>query len=251
MRYADIEAALEGSGLICRGGFKPGPDDGVPGIGAETDAVLVIIGNAGSTMWPHFDAAFGAARREKTQNPLNDWTAAVMQPIAVELGARVHFPFDRPYHPFQRWAMKADSVWQSPLGPLIHPQFGLWHAYRAALVFEPGFELPARPAAENPCDTCPERKCLTACPVDAYEDGRYNVPACIEHIATDRGKSCIDLHCLARRACPVGREMGYDPPHAAFHMTKFLNNLTKRYVIEVPQAVSTALPHGSPGEEDA
>jgi hypothetical protein len=36
--------------------------------------------------------------------------------------------------------------------------------------------------------------------------------------------------------------MVYDPPHAAFHMSKFLANLTKRYVVEVPQAVNTTLP---------
>ena len=134
MRYEDIAAALEGTGFICRGGFKPGPEDAVPEVTAATDAVLVVIGNAGSAMWPHFDAARDAGQREQTQNPLNDWTAEVMRPIAAQLGARVHFPFDRPYHPFQRWAMKADSVWQSPLGPLIHPQYGLWHAYRAALL---------------------------------------------------------------------------------------------------------------------
>ncbi len=247
MRYEDIGPALEGTGFICRGGFKPGPDDAVPEITAGSDAVVVVIGNAGSAMWPHFDAASSAERRKTTQNPLNDWTAEVMQPIAAKLGARVHFPFDRPYHPFQRWAMKADSVWQSPLGPLIHPDYGLWHAYRAALVFEPGFALPPRPAVGNPCDSCAERKCLTACPVEAYEAGRYDVPACVGYIGTNKGKSCIDLHCLARRACPIGRDKVYLPAHAAFHMSKFLANATKRYVVEVPQAAA-----GAPaGEGDA
>ncbi|MDP6566290.1 MAG: hypothetical protein QF578_15790 [Alphaproteobacteria bacterium] len=235
MRYEDIQAALEGTGLLCRGGFKPDPDDAVPDVRGETDAVVVIVGNAGSEMWRHFDAARGAERRRHEQNPLNDWTAGVMRPIAAELGARVHFPFDRPYHPFQRWAMKADSVWRSPLGPLIHPRYGLWHAYRAALVFEPGFALPPRPAVENPCETCPDRRCLTACPVGAYEADRYDVPACVGHIATHEGRSCIELHCLARRACPVGREMVYEPPHAEFHMSKFLTNAAKRYVVELPK----------------
>jgi hypothetical protein len=240
MRYEDVQAALAGTGLICRGGFEPGPDDAVPGI--ADDAVVVIVGNAGSAMWRHFDAATGAARRRDEQNPLNDWTAAVMRPIADKLGARVLFPFDRPYHPFQRWAMKADSVWQSPLGPLIHPQFGLWHAYRAALVFEPGFAVPSRPIAQNPCESCPDRKCLDACPVDAYEVGQYDVPACVGHIATPKGKGCIERHCLARRACPVGTEMVYEPAHAEFHMSKFLANAVKRFVVELPGKVSTALP---------
>ncbi|MDP7546157.1 MAG: hypothetical protein QGF20_02600 [Alphaproteobacteria bacterium] len=243
MRYEDIGAALEGTGFICRGGFKPSLDDAVPEITAESEAVVVIVGNAGSAMWPLFDAASGAARRRETQNPLNDWTAEIMRPIAGKLGARVYFPFDRPYHPFQRWAMKADSVWQSPLGPLIHPLYGLWHAYRAALVFEPGFTLPMRPAAENPCESCADKKCLTVCPVDAYEAGRYDVPACVAHIATAKGKCCIDLHCLARRACPIGRDMVYLRPHAEFHMSKFLANATKRYAVDVPQAAD-ATPAG-------
>ncbi len=242
MRYEDVQAALEGTGLICRGGFVPGPDDGVPGVTDGTDAAVVVVGNAGSEMWRHFDAATGAAKRQEVQNPLNDWTAAVMLPIAGKLGARALFPFDRPYHPFQRWAMKADSVWQSPLGPLIHPQYGLWHAYRAALVFEPGFPVPPRPADQNPCETCPDRKCLEACPVDAYEVGRYDVPACVGHIGSPKGKGCIDRHCLARRACPIGAEMVYEPAHAEFHMSKFLANAVKRFVVELPEKVSTALP---------
>lgn len=245
MRYEDIEAALAGSGLICRGGFVPGPGDAVPGITADSDAALVVIGNAGSAMWPHFQAARAAARAQEgqnPQNPLNDWTAAVMRPLAAKLGARVYFPFDRPYHPFQRWAMKADSVWQSPLGPLIHPQYGLWHAYRAALLFEPGLALPPRPAAENPCQSCAERACLKACPVAAYGAGRYDVPACVGHLATAKGKSCIEQHCLARRACPIGRDMTYEPAHAEFHMSAFLANTVKRYVVEVPQAAGTTPP---------
>jgi len=241
MRYEDVAAALVGTGLICRGGFKPGSDDAVPEVTGGTDAVVVVVGNAGSEIWPHFDAAKGAARRQDEKNPLNDWTAEVMRPIADKLGARVHFPFDRPYHPFQRWAMKADSVWQSPLGPLIHPRYGLWHAYRAALVFEPGFAVPPRPSAQNPCEICPDRKCLNACPVGAYEVGRYDVPACVGHIASPKGKSCIDLHCLARRACPVGGKMVYEPAHAEFHMSKFLANAVNRFVVELPKTVSTAL----------
>jgi ferredoxin len=240
MQYEDVQAALEDTGFICRGGFEPGPDDAVPEITGETDAVVIVVGNAGSGMWRHFDSARGAARRQNEQNPLNDWTAEMMRPIAAKLNARVHFPFDRPYHPFQRWAMKADSVWQSPLGPLIHPKYGLWHAYRAALVFEPGFAVPARPPAENPCENCSHRKCLKACPVGAYEAGRYDVPACVEHIATPKGKSCINLHCLARRACPIGRELVYEPPHAEFHMSKFLANAVKRFAVELPKTGTAA-----------
>jgi len=242
MEYEDIQPALKGTGFICRGGFRPDLDDAVPGIlpGASDgrDAVVVIIGNAGSEMWRHFAAAITDEQRASMANPLNDWTTDVMGPVAEKLGARVYYPFDRPYHPFQRWAMRADTVWQSPLGPLIHPDYGLWHAYRAALVFQPGFDIPDRPSQNAPCDACVDRKCLKTCPVSAYHDGQYDVPACVNHIATPEGQTCVDRHCLARRACPVGQAKAYEPAHAQFHMSKFLANAVKRFRIDLPQAAA-------------
>jgi hypothetical protein len=36
--------------------------------------------------------------------------------------------------------------------------------------------------------------------------------------------------------------MVYEPAHAEFHMSKFLANAVKRFVVELPEKVSTALP---------
>lgn len=240
MEYQDVDAALAGTGFICRGGFKPDEDDAVPGVGSQTDAVVIIIGNAGSQMWRHFSATKSEAQLRNEANPMDNWTVEVMKPLAERLGGRVHFPFERPFLKFQSWAMKADNVWQSPLGPLIHAEYGLWHAYRAALVFEPGFAVPERRSSENPCDSCAERMCLTACPVDAYQADRYDVPACVSHMAAPQGQNCLERHCLARRACPVGRDMIYEPAHSRFHMTRFLAVAAKRQVTELPKSGATA-----------
>ncbi len=221
MRYQDVHDALADTGFLCRGGFRPNADDRVPGIGDHDAAVVVIVGNGGPEMWRHFAAARSTEQRRDDANPLNDWSAAVLRPIAERLGARVLFPFDRPYLPFQRWAVRADTVWPTPIGPLIHPEFGLWHAYRAALVFTPGFPLPPRVEAVNPCTTCPDRPCLSACPVGAYSANGYDVPACIDHISTKAGRECMDFHCGARRACPVGTDRTYEPAQSAFHMARF------------------------------
>lgn len=225
MRYADIGKALKGTGLFCRGGFRPGPDDGVPGVSGEANAGVVMIGNAGSGIWPPFEASRSQRRRKNEPHPMNEWTRDVMSPIAARLGAKVLFPFDGPpYYPFQRWALKADCVWPSPIGPLIHPHFGLWHAYRAALVFGPGTDLPARPSGANPCDDCADRPCLSTCMVGAFSVDGYDVPACTGHIAAPAGEECMRLSCQARRACPVGRDFIYQPDHARFHMSKFLQS---------------------------
>ena len=37
--------------------------------------------------------------------------------------------------------MRAEGLKPSPIGILMHPQFGLWHAYRGALLFDVEIEL--------------------------------------------------------------------------------------------------------------
>ena len=212
--YASVQAAVAAHGLICRGGFHPRPADAVPGAAGT----LVLVGNAGPEMWK----AFSRGRRDEP-HPLNAWARRVMGKVADGLGARALFPFDGPpYLPFQRWAQRAEPVHPSPIGPLIHPDFGLWHAYRAALVFAGKLALPPPDARPSPCETCSEKPCLSACPVDAFTTGAYDVPACTAHISAPSGADCVDRGCRARLACPVGRSYVYAPAQARHHMEGFL-----------------------------
>ena len=104
---------------------------------------------------------------------------------------------------------------------LIHPVYGLWHAYRGALAFGERVPVPAAETGTYPCDACPDKPCLTTCPVAAFGPQGYRVAACARHIETPEGADCMTLACRARRACPVGRAFVYDPPQAAFHMAAF------------------------------
>ena len=143
--------------------------------------------------------------------------------MAGDLGAEALYPFGGPPHlPFVAWAKRAEPVSESPLGMLIHPDHGLWHAYRGALAFSDRIALPPRDARSPPCDTCLERPCLGACPVTAFSSEGYHVVACTEHIGAPSGRDCLDLGCRARRACPVGRAARYEAAQAAFHMAAFL-----------------------------
>ncbi len=219
-----IEAALEPLGLILRGGFHPGPEDAVPALrdGACT-GTLLLVGNAGPAMWQAFQAAPEAA--DGKAHPLDRWIGRRLGTLADDLGAEARFPFEGPpYLPFQRWAAKAEGLKASPLGILIHPRFGLWHAYRGALAFREALPLPARPEAPCPCDGCAERPCLQGCPVGAFAAGSYAVADCLDHLGRPEGQDCLALGCRARRACPVAREYLYDPQQAAFHMAAFVRS---------------------------
>jgi len=218
----DIEQALAPHGMIVRGGFHPTPADAVPGAEAD-EATLVLIGNASSALWDAFDAAWPAARRERERHPLNIWTRDVVSRIADDLGCRALYPSDGPpYLPFQRWAAKAEGLRQSPLGTLIHPVYGQWHAYRAALVFGCRLAVPSPTPTPDICADCKDKPCLSSCPVNAFRIQGYEVAACVDHLAGRTGGECMERGCLARRACPVGAGWVYSPPQARFHMEKFL-----------------------------
>ena len=219
--YTAIAAALAGAGLTPRGGFHPLADDGVPALsGGRPTATLVLAGNAGPAMWRSFSEQRRAADEP---NPLDRWTRRVLTPLAEAFGGHALFPFGGPPHlPFQRWAQRAEPVHPSPIGPLIHPDYGLWHAYRGALAFAEHFELPPADQRPSPCETCADKPCLSTCPVGALTPEGYDVAACATHIAGSAGADCMAQSCRARRACPMGREYTYGAEQSRFHMDAFL-----------------------------
>ncbi len=207
--------ALSALGLRVLGVVEPRPDDRLPASARS----LVLIGNAGPDMWRLF-----SADRVPGPHPLDRWIAGGVDSLAARFGARALYPSDGPpYHPFQAWARRAGTSFASPLGILIHPEFGLWHGYRAALLFNRAIAPPTAPTASHPCEACADRPCLTTCPVGAFIPGHFDVAACAAHLKGHAGADCRDLGCRARRACPVGRDHVYAPAQAAFHMRAFLD----------------------------
>jgi hypothetical protein len=215
-----LEEPLANLGMALRGGFEVTALDGVPALPDGRPArTVLLIGNIGGAMWPAF-----AAAADPKRDPMDRWTRHVIDNIALALGARPIYPFSGPpYHPFQRWAARAEPVHVSPLRIFIHPIYGLWHAYRAALVFGDDLELAPRADAENPCLTCAGQPCLSACPVNAFQESGFDDGACARHAGGADGAECRERGCLARRACPVGRDYSYPPAQMAFHMEAFLS----------------------------
>ncbi len=222
MEFSDIEAVCSAIGLAVRGAFHPELEDGVPQMAnGQPTGTLVLLGNVGADLWAQFSHASEFA--DGRPDPLNRWSERVIGDLAGDVGGEALYPFGGPPHlPFVAWAKRAEPVSESPLGMLIHPDHGLWHAYRGALALKERVTLPPRDERPPPCDTCVERPCLGACPVAAFSTKGYDVAACTEHIATPPGRDCLDLGCRARRACPVGRAVQYEAVQASFHMAAFL-----------------------------
>ncbi|HWP94661.1 MAG TPA: hypothetical protein VNL72_02885 [Gammaproteobacteria bacterium] len=213
-----LERALSGHGLVLRGGFACTPDDALPDIAGRSARTLLLVGHVGGALWPPFERA----RRARPELGLDEWTRTVIEPLAEAVGGRALYPFQGPpFWPFQRWALRADTVFVSPVNLLIHPRYGLWHAYRAALILPQTVTVPVRPTAAHPCEACPSRPCLAACPVAALSPGKLDIARCVAHVTAPAGTAC-QTGCLARLACPVGREHLYPPAQRIFHMRAFL-----------------------------
>ena len=220
MDLDEIERSMQEAGLSPRGAFHPTPGDGAPPLATNVPVrTVVLAGNAGPQMWRTFDAA-----RAGGGMTLDEWSARVLGELAGRLGARAVFPFQRPYLPFQRWAMRAEACYPSPLGLLIHPDYGLWHGYRGALLFAAAIALPPPDRRASPCASCADRPCLGACPVRAFDGRVYDLAACAGHLARTPEPACMDIGCLARHACPIGQGYRYAPAQARFHMRAFLEN---------------------------
>ncbi|MBZ9798090.1 4Fe-4S dicluster domain-containing protein [Mesorhizobium sp. ES1-4] len=218
----EITAALGANGLILRGGVlfpdHEGAPHGASGVPAKS---VLLVGQAGVAPWPHF-LRWRATQPHGIANPLDTWSRQVIGAVAEKFGARAVSPSDRPYLPFQQWAMRAEGLRPSPLGILMHPQYGLWHAYRGALLFEEEIALPEPREAVHLCDACVEKPCMKACPVDACSIRGFAYQSCLGHVRGADGEPCRSGGCLDRNACPHGTSYRYPPEVQAFHMASFM-----------------------------
>lgn len=224
-----LEGALAEHGLRLRGGWVPTVHDGLPLMpGGAPAAVVWMVGQVGSECWPAFSAS--SFFSDGLPDPMDRWSQSIGAALAQQQGGVAVYPSDGPpYAPFQQWADRAEPLQSSPLLLRMHPQWGLWHAYRFALLLP---QLAAADAAElhpdarlshDPaiCASCDGQPCLHTCPVDAFSAEGYDVGACASHLLGPQGGACMQRGCLARRACPVAPALQYAPAHAAFHMRAF------------------------------
>jgi hypothetical protein len=183
---------------------------------------LVLVGNIGSSYWPLFSQS--AEYLDGAADPLDRWSRRVANEIAVELAVLPVYPFTGPpYYPFQQWAQRAEALVQSPLGVMMHPEFGLWHSYRFALLGAE-FDLACEAApTESPCFGCESQPCLHRCPVSAIDGDGYDVERCASYLLQTPQAECHSQGCLARYACPIATDLSYLPEQGEFHLRAFLN----------------------------
>lgn len=214
--------ALSVNGLMLRGVVNFSPDEPVPEFASGRPARSVaLVGNGGGSFWHSFSDWF-TDQPAGLADPLDGWSKQVIGAVAQSFGLRAVYPSDKPWQPFQQWAIRAEGLQASPLGILMHPEYGLWHAYRGALLSDLELDVPAIEKQIHLCDACDWKACLNSCPVNAVSQDAFNAGACRGHAGGPDGGSCREAGCIARNSCPHDRYR-YTAAQQAFHLRAFLD----------------------------
>lgn len=233
MSLQQIKDSSEAYGLVVRGGFTIESEDAVPKLknGGRANT-LILFGNAGSSIWPNFSQS--AEYLDGDLDPLNRWSERIGELLAEQWGGIALFPFGGPpYQPFVKWAKKSEQLQSSKLGMLMHPEYGLWHAYRFAIALPDALNIAPENLVSNrhACDRCTAKPCLSGCPVDAFDGKNYDVKKCFTYLDHHPQAQCHQVGCQARAACPEGQAYRYQADHAAFHMEKLVDSLRLRFSV--------------------
>lgn len=214
--YQQVAEQAAEHGLLVLGALHPAATK----VQDVSSGTLLLLGT-GPTFWPVLQSS--PEMQDGARDPIDRWSKRILQHMAEAFGATAHYPFGGPpYKPFINWALASGRAFQSPAGPMVHDEVGMMISFRGALHFDAEFDIPSPPLQHSPCDICDDKPCLTACPVSALSaSGVYDVPACYVHIAKPEGAECMEIGCLARRACPLSVGANRDPSQTAHHMSYF------------------------------
>lgn len=197
---------------------------------------IVVIGNGGGDFWRAFKthAAENPGWLER-DNPLDDFTREVVE---KEIAARIQtagvrciavYPFGSgPALNFMQLAKLAGLAGPSIIGVVVHPVFGPWIAFRAALLIDREIDHPGGAIGFDPCPTCSTRSCISACPAAAVSfPSGWDIPKCMAH-RVEAHPECAD-RCDARVACVLGPDKRYPDDELAYHQMRALRLMRQYY----------------------
>ena len=198
---------------------------------------IVVVANGGGALWHALkDHAARNPGWWKRDNPLDDFTREVVErdvaPAARAGGARC-----TPVYPFMQGARTLNFIelgkiagiaGPSILGVTVHPVYGPWIAFRAALLLDEVIDSPGDALGFDPCPACTARTCIPACPAAAVSiDSGWDIPKCLTH-RVEVEQDCAP-RCHARAGCVLGPEHRYPDDELEYHQMRSLRAMRPYY----------------------
>ncbi len=191
---------------------------------------IVVIANGGGALWSALKSHAGKNPEWwNREHPLDDFTRQVIEneiaPVVRDGGTRctIVFPFmsGRATLNFVELGKAAGVAGPSLLGVVVHPRFGPWIAFRAALLVDQVVDEPGEACGFDPCPACTAKSCIAACPANAIESPKgWDIPRCLTY-RIESEQDCA-TRCHARVACVLGPEHRYPDDELAHHQSRAL-----------------------------
>lgn len=179
---------------------------------------LWVLGNTGQSLWQAISLV--------GKDPIDGYAVQTASKYLAGHGLddfRVMYPADNVEIDLISLGRELGWHHDSPLGSGIHPEYGSWFAYRVVIALPDVFEVPAVRQTVSPCENCRDKPCLAACPVGATGQP-FDLDACASHRLASR--ECAG-RCLARDACPVGRQYRYSDAQMQYHYGLSLQSIRR------------------------
>lgn len=196
---------------------------------------IVVIGNGGGAFWDAFQHHAKENPGWMTRdNPLDDFTRVVIErelgPILRGVAHTIVYPFmsGGPTLNFMEAGKAAGLSGPSILGVMVHPVYGPWIAFRAAILLSESIDAPGEACGFDPCPSCIARTCISACPAEAVSlGGGWDIPKCLTH-RVEMEADCAP-RCHARAACVLGPQHRYPDEELAYHQMRALRSMRPYY----------------------
>ena len=183
---------------------------------------LLLTGHGGRLLWQKLQEV-----GMETADPVDTFsTQLTTQFITDYLSNPPHlmlYPFGDYLVPLTQLGEWAGWSHPSPIGQGIHAQFGVWFAYRTAVLVNGDFPTTPRPQTTSPCQGCVDKPCISTCPAGAAREDAFHISPCVNFRLGDNSL-CAD-RCLARMACPVAPQHRYTLPQIQYHYTHSLTTI--------------------------
>ncbi len=201
---------------------------------------VLLLGHAGTQLWRALQESLHSTPSSPHKHPLDYYSTTLVETFLHNRYPRAHNPdvqwqwlyplvnavTSDTHRPVNLQAFGALAGWHgdSPFRLGVNAYWGSWYAYRALLLVkgigddDQIFTVKHDGSEQvSVCGECIAKPCISACPAGALSERftDYNVAACTD-FRVQANSPCAD-QCLARSACPVGREHQYTVEQMAYH----------------------------------
>lgn len=189
---------------------------------------LMLIGHAGGALWQSLRAV-----DISSDDPVDDYSLRVVDDFfkmnMADTDYRVLYPGET-HIALQQLGGLAGWHHPSPFWLGINKTWGSWFAYRLVVLSNSTLAPTAKIESASPCDDCVVRACVSACPANAMDNGDFDLKKCSRY-RMNKNSAC-GYQCLARKACPVGKEHQYSPEQSKYHYSISLKTMLESKLLE-------------------